>query len=244
MAKQRFAWSDSKGYTIKIFADTDQISYNPFEFNTANWSVTYDAQDAYVPGIVPSRMQIQAEFGTTPFSTALEQVAKDAEGIFYMELWKGLSKEWAGVITPPACSIEVINGTRFMTIIAVDGFYKLDLPSSMYTFTGNKRLIVQIGDIFTRLNLQRLFDGIAVSDTTRQGLETFPFQYDGLYNTLSQHALFYYDENKNYRTYREVINDICTCSMPIMLGFHLSAIASMKRSTAAKSERVRLMSLT
>ncbi len=211
MAKQRFAWSDSKGYTIKIFADTDQISYNPFEFNTANWSVTYDAQDAYVPGIVPSRMQIQAEFGTTAFSTALEQVAKDAEGIFYMELWKGLSKEWAGVITPPACSIEVINGTRFMTIIAVDGFYKLDLPSSMYTFTGNKRLITQIGDIFTRLNLQRLFDGIAVSDTTRQGLETFPFQYDGLYNTLSQHALFYYDENKNYRTYREVINDICTC---------------------------------
>jgi len=211
MARQRFAWSDSKGYTIKLFADTDQISYNPFEFETAEWSVTYDAQDAYVPGIVPSRFEVRALLSTFPFAPALEQVAKDSDGIFYMELWKGLSKEWTGAITPAACTIEVINGARVMTIIAADGFYKLDLPSSMYTFSGNKRLIVQLGDIFTRLDIDRLFDGMAVSETTRQGLEAFPFQYDGLYNTLSKHELFYYDENKNYRTYREVINDILTC---------------------------------
>jgi hypothetical protein len=211
MAKQRFAWSESQGYTIKIFADTDQISYNPFEFETADWSVTYDAQDAYIPGIVPSRFQISAVLSTFPFAPALEQVARDADGIFYMELWKGLSKEWAGTITPSACTIEVINGARYMTIIAADGFYKLDLSSSMYTFSGDKRLIVQLGDIFTRLDLHRFFDGIAVSETTRQGLETFPYQYDGLYNTLSRHALFYYDENKEYRSYREVINDICVC---------------------------------
>lgn len=211
MAKQRFAWSDSKGYTIKIFADTDQISYNPFEFNTASWSVTYDAQDAYLPGIVPSRMEIQAELGTTPFSLALEQVAKDSDGIFYMELWQGLSKEWAGSITPSACNIEVTNGTRFMTIVAADNFYKLDLSSSMYTYTGNKRIIVQIADIFTRLGLNRYFDGIAVSETTRQAGETFPYQFDALYNTLSRHALVYFDEEKNFRTYREILTDFCTC---------------------------------
>lgn len=211
MAKQRFAWSDSKGYTIKIFADTDQISYNPFEFETASWEVTYDAQDAYEPGIVPSRMTVNAVLTTFPFAPALEQVAKDADGIFYLELWQGLSKEWAGAITPSACTIEVINGARFMTITAADSFYKLDLDSSMYTYAGDKRLIVQIGDIFNRLGLHRIFDGIAVSDTTRQAGETFPYQYDGLYNTLSRHALVYYDENKNYRTYREILTDFCVC---------------------------------
>jgi hypothetical protein len=211
MAKQRFAWSDSKGYTVKIFADTDQISYNPFEFETASWEVTYDAQDAYEPGIVPSRMTVNAVLTTFPFAPALEQVAKDADGIFYLELWQGLSKEWAGAITPSACTIEVINGARFMTIVAADSFYKLDLDSSMYTYAGDKRLIVQIGDIFNRLGLHRIFDGIAVSDTTRQAGETFPYQYDGLYNTLSRHALVYYDENKNYRTYREILTDFCVC---------------------------------
>jgi hypothetical protein len=211
MARQRFAWSDSKGYTIKIFADTDQISYNPFEFKTASWSVTYDAQDAYIPGIVPSRMEIQMELNTMPFSAAIEQVARDAESIFSMELWNGLSKEWAGVITPAACSIEVINGTRFMTIIAVDGFYKLDLSSSMYKFTGDKRLIVQIAEIFDRLGLDKLFDGLAVSDTTHNRYESYPYTYDGLYHTFSRHALTYYDENNQYRTYREIINEFCIC---------------------------------
>lgn len=211
MAKQRFAWSDSKGYTIKIFADTDAIIYNPFEFETASWEVTYDAQDAYQPGIVPSRMTVNAVLTTFPFAPALEQVAKDADGIFYMELWKGLSKEWAGAVTPSACTVEVINGARFMTITAADSFYKLDLPSSMYSFSGDKRIIIQIAEIFDRLGLHRIFDGIAVSETIRQAGETFPYQYDALYNTLTKHALFYYDEQKNYRTYREVLTDFCVC---------------------------------
>lgn len=211
MAKQRFAWSDSKGYTVKIFANTDQISYNPFEFKTASWSVTYDAQDAYQPGIVPSRLEVIAELNTMPFSPALEQVARDAEGVFIMELWQGLSKEWAGYIVPNTCSVEVSNGTRFMTITAADGFYKLDLQSSMYKFSGNKRLIVQVAEMFDRLNLDIIFDGIAVSNTTHNRYESYPYTYDGLYHTFSKHALTYYDQYNEYRTYREVLNDFCTC---------------------------------
>jgi hypothetical protein len=209
MAKQRFAWSDSKGYTIKIFADTDQISYNPFEFETAAWEVTYDAQDAYSPGIVPSRMQVQAVLTTFPFAGSLEQVLRDAEGIFYLELWQGLSKEWAGSISPSACTIEVINGARFLTILAWDGFHKLDLDSSMYSFSGYKSFITQLGDIFTRLDLERLFDGIAVSDTTRRTGNASTKTFDGLYHTGSVHELFYYDSNKTYRTYREIVEEIC-----------------------------------
>jgi hypothetical protein len=211
MPKQRYAWSDSKGYTIKIFADTDEVTYNPYEFNTASWSVTYDAQDAYQPGIVNSRFEVIAELGTTPFSAALEQILQDSEGIFIMELWKGLSKEWGGVITPNACTVEVSNGTRFITLTAGDGFYKLDFPSSMYKFTGTKRFTQQIAEIFDRLQLDLVFDGFIVSDTTRTQLETYPYEKDGLYNTGSTHNLFYTRAVDDFRTYREVINDICTC---------------------------------
>jgi hypothetical protein len=209
MAIQSFAYSYSKGYTIKIFADTDDIAYNPFEFVTASWEVTYDAQDAYVPGIISSRFQFTAQLTGIVFGTALEQVLQDSKGIFYVELYKGLSKEWAGVITPSAGTIEVINGTRFITLIASDGFYKLDLTSAMYSFTGQKRITVQIADMLTRVELNKFFDGIAVSETQRMSSETFPYQYDALYNTSCLHALVYYDEDFNYRTYREVLTDFC-----------------------------------
>lgn len=209
MAVQSFAYSYSKGYTIRIYADTDDISYNPFEFVTASWQVTYDAQDAYVPGIIPSRFEFTAQLTGILFGTALEQVLQDSVGIFYVELYKGISKQWAGVITPSAGTVEVSNGTRFITLIASDGFYKLDLSSAMYSFTGQKRITVQIADMLTRLGLNKFFDGIAVSETQRMASEVFPYQYDALYNTSCLHELVYYDASNNYRSYREVLNDFC-----------------------------------
>lgn len=209
MAVQSFAFSYSKGYTIKIFADTDDIAYNPFEFTTASWEVTYEGNDAYVPGIVPSRFEFTAQLTGILFGTALEQVLQDSKGIFYVHLYKGLSKEWAGVITPSAGTVEVINGTRFITMVASDGFYKLDLTSAMYSFTGQKRITVQIAEMLTRLGLNKYFDGIAVSETQRMSSEVFPYVNDALYNTSCLHALVYYDDQYNYRSYREVINDFC-----------------------------------
>lgn len=209
MAIQSFAYSYSKGYTIKIFADTDDIAYNPFEFTTASWEVTYDAQDAYTPGIISSRFQFTAQLTGILFGTALEQTLQDSKGIFYVHLYKGLSKEWAGVIVPSAGTIEVINGTRFITMIASDGFYKLDLTSAMYSFTGQKRITVQIADMLTRVELNKFFDGIAVSETQRMSSEVFPYEYDALYNTSCLHEFVYYDAEFNYRTYREVLTDFC-----------------------------------
>jgi hypothetical protein len=209
MAKQLFAHSVSKGYTIKIYADTDEISYMPFEFETASWSVTYDAQDAYLPGIVSSRMELNALLHTFPSSASLENVLKDSEGIFYLELFQGLSKEWAGVVTPSVGTVEVTNGARVITIIAGDGFYKLDQSTSMYTYSGYKSFIIQIADMFNRMGFFNLFDGFAVSDTTRRSADTLVKTFDGLYHTGAYHELFYTDESKNYRTYREVLSDIC-----------------------------------
>jgi hypothetical protein len=210
MAIQSFAFSYTKGYTIKIFADSDDTAYNPFEFQTASWEVTYEGNDAYIPGIVPSRFEFTAQLTGITFGTALEQVLQDSKGIFYVHLYKGLSKEWAGVITPSAGTVEVINGTRFITMVASDGFYKLDLSSSMYSFTGQKRITVQIAEMLTRLELNKYFDGIAVSETQRMGVqEVFPYEFDALYNTSCLHELVYYDDQFNYRTYREVLNDFC-----------------------------------
>jgi hypothetical protein len=212
MAVQRFAWSESKGYTIKIFADRDDISFNPFEFVTAEWKVTYDAQDAYVPGIISSRFEVTAQFTGAPFSTALEQVMQDGVGVYYMELWQGLSKEWAGIINPSASTIEIINGTRFITMLATDGFYKLELNSAMYSFVGPKRIIVQIADMMQRVNLHKLFTGFAVSQTNHHRAELGPpYSYDVLYNTACYHGGVYYpiEDYPNYRSYREVLNDFC-----------------------------------
>ena len=57
MAVQLFAYAKSKGYDVKLYADTTQVSYTPFEFTVADWKVTYDTQDAYQPGIVASRKE-------------------------------------------------------------------------------------------------------------------------------------------------------------------------------------------
>ena len=209
MAKKLYAQSFSKGYTIKIFKDTTGVVGAPLEFITASWEVAYDAQDAYSPGIVPSRFQINAVIDSNLDALYIESILKDADGIFYMELHKGLSKEWAGTVSPSACTVEVVNGVRFVTILAWDGFYKLDLESSMYTFAGYKSFILQLGDIFTRLNLDQIFDGIAVSDTTRRSGNAVTKTFDALYHTGSVHELFYYDESNTYRTYREIVNEIC-----------------------------------
>jgi hypothetical protein len=209
MAKKLYAQSFSKGYTIKIFKDTTGVVGAPLEFITASWEVAYDAQDAYSPGIVPSRFQINAVIDSNLDALYIESILKDADGIFYMELYKGLSKEWAGTVSPSACTVEVVNGVRFVTILAWDGFYKLDLESSMYTFAGYKSFILQLGDIFTRLNLDQIFDGIAVSDTTRRSGNAVTKTFDALYHTGSLHELFYYDESNTYRTYREIVNEIC-----------------------------------
>lgn len=209
MPVQRFAWSESKGYTIKIFADRDDISFNPFEFTTAEWKVVYDTRDAYVPGIIPSRLEVTAQFTGIDFGTSLEQTMQDAVGVYYMELWKGLSKEWAGVITPTAGTIEIINGTRFITLVATDGFYKLDLNSAMYSFVGPKRIIVQVADIFARVGLNKLYDGFVVSQTNRYREEFQPFFNDALFNTACYHGGVYYpiEDYPNFRSYKDVIND-------------------------------------
>lgn len=208
MAIQLFAYAKSKGYDIKIYADTAAVSYLPFEFTAADWKVTYDTQDIYRPGIVASRMELVAPITQYTSSAGLEGILQDANGIFYLTLSKNYGDLWKGYCTPSAGSIEVINGQRFITIIAGDGFQLLNIPSDGYTYTGVKPFSTQIADIFNRVGLFSLFNGFLVSkDLTR--VFGSSGDYDSLYLNGCKHAGVY-NTGTTFHSFREVIEGICT----------------------------------
>lgn len=207
MAVQLFAYAQSKGYDIKLYADTTAVSYNPFEFTVADWKVTYDARDAYEPGIISSRMEMVAPITQGEYSQNLETILQDGDGIFYMTLSKNLGDLWKGYCTPGACTIEVINGQRFVTIAAGDGFHLLNTSSDGYNFTGRKAFTTQIADIFNRLELFRLFNGFLVSkDLTR--VYNSSASYDSLFLTGTSH-LGLYSSGTSFRKFKDVLEDIC-----------------------------------
>ena len=207
MAVQLFAYAKSKGYDVKLYADTTAVSYTPFEFTVADWKVTYDTQDAYKPGIVASRMEMVAPITQGQLNQNLETILQDGDGIFYMTLSKNLGDLWKGYCTPSAGTVEVINGQRFITLIAADGFQLLNLDSDAYTFTGTKAFSVQIAEVFNRVGLWQVFNGFLVSkDLTR--IFNSSALYDSLYLTGSGHDVVYNTET-SFHTFKSVIEGIC-----------------------------------
>jgi hypothetical protein len=206
MAVQLFAYAKSKGYDVKLYADTTQVSYTPFEFTVADWKVTYDTQDAYQPGIVASRMELIAPITQGTLTQNLETILQDGDGTFYMTLSKNLGDMWKGYCTPSAGSIEVINGQRFITLIAADGFQLLNLASDGYTFTGTKAFSTQIAEVFNRLGFWQLFNGFLVSkDITR--VYNSSALYDSLYLCGSGHNGVY-NTDTTFHTFKDVIEGI------------------------------------
>jgi len=207
MAIQLFAYAESKGYDVKLYADTTAVAYTPFEFTVADWKVTYDSQDIYRPGIVSSRMEISAPITQGEYSQNLEAILQDGDGTFYMELSKNLGDIWKGYCVPSAGSVEVINGQRFISIIAGDGFQLLNMASDGYTFTGVKPFTTQIADIFNRVQMFRLFNGFLVSkDLTRMYASSN--DYDTLYLTGTKHEGVY-NTGTTFYSFKEVIEGIC-----------------------------------
>lgn len=207
MAIQLFAYAQSKGYDVKIYADTTAVSYTPFEFSVADWKVTYDSQDLYRPGILASRLEVTAPITQGTLTQNLETVLQDGDGIFYMELSKDMADLWKGYATPSAGSIEVINGQRFISLVAGDGFQLLNIPSDAYTYTGTKAFTDQIADIFERLNMWRVFNGFLVSkDLTR--IYNSSGLYDSLFLCGTRHNGVY-NTGTSFRSFREVLEGIC-----------------------------------
>lgn len=192
---------------MKLYADTTAVSYNPFEFTVADWKVSYDARDAYEPGIISSRMELVAPITQGELTQNLETILQDGDGTFYMTLSKNMGDIWKGYCTPGACTIEVINGQRFVTIAAGDGFHLLNTSSDGYSFSGRKAFTKQIADIFNRLELFRLFNGFLVSkDLTR--VYGSSADYDSLYLTGTSH-LGLYSSGTSFRKFKDILEDIC-----------------------------------
>ena len=208
MAIQLFAYAESKGYDVKLYADTTAVSYNPFEFTVADWKVVYNSRDAYEPGVIGSRMEVIAPITQGTFTQNLEAVLQDGDGTFYMTLSKNMGDLWKGYVTPAVGTIEVVNGQRFITLIAADGFHLLDLPSIGYSYTGRKAFTDQIADMLLRTSLSRVFNGFLVSKDISRVFNSSG-DYDSLYLTGHTHTGVY-NEGTTFRSWKEVLEGICS----------------------------------
>jgi len=207
MAKQLITYANTAAYTFKIYDVNDTASWIPSESTIADWEISYQAQDNILPGVIPSTFS--ASFFGGPAVGTWRSLLQDAEFSYAVEVHEGLNILWRGFITPDLCSIEVINGQRFIKIVASDGFQGLQLQGDIYQYTGVKAFTDQIADIFTRANLFRIFTGYYVSEHFQPKDLTVTDLQGGLWWTGTLQA-GHYVENGQYRTLGEALNDVLT----------------------------------
>ena len=208
MAKTLLASADTAAYSFVLFGVDQPFSPAPgIEFTVAEWSISYQAQDRIVPGIIASSMSLSVFGGFTigDWRTMLS----DAKGRYIIEMREGFSVVWRGFMVPDNCSIEVINGQRFINLAFSDGFQMLDRRADFYQFTGADRFTDQIWNAFDYCNLFDAFSQFLVSEhrqPTNQGITT---NEGGLWWTgCIPEGLWI--KNGEYRTYLQAIKDICT----------------------------------
>jgi len=211
MAAQRLSYGSFDGYFFSIYYDTDKFSpgfspapgFQGYEERVANWSMRYEGQDAYKPGIVPSRFDL-----TLVMSDGyLRSMLQSSTGGVWLKVWRNMSLEWAGLCTPDLGEIEVINGQRFITLPFSDGFGILDFQANEYVFVNPKPFSMQIAEMFTRLEFTYLWDGMLVSNTVKAS--NSGSGKDGVYWTGTIQEGHYYEPGETtWHNYRKVIDDI------------------------------------
>jgi hypothetical protein len=114
---------------------------------------------------------------------------------------------WRGFITPDLGQIEVINGKRFIKVVAADGFQMLEKRADFIQLDTVIPFTDYIATVFTFCKIAEIFTGFYVGEhyapygvTTTEG---------GLWWTGTiRNGLAYTDGEP--RTSREIIQDICT----------------------------------
>lgn len=222
MAKTTFASGTTAGHTFYI-KDLDGTSYTPITFHVFDWSVQYVALDAYQPGLVPSTCRLEIVVGSRDSSTGpLYDLMADSTGRFVIEIVKsGPIDLWRGFIQPELCSVELINGQRVLRLEAADGFAYLDTPTSRLASGGVASGLVpftdQIADIFSYFRYFELYRNFVTSammrGETEAGTSAQPSGGEGLYYSGCIMENWQYTlsgSQRNFRTCREVLDDICT----------------------------------
>lgn len=177
------------------------------KFSVADWSINYQARDRILPGLVPSEMKLSV-FGGFNIGD-WRSMLSDAKGRYIIEMRQGLDVIWRGFLVPDNSNIEVINGQRFINLSFSDGFQMLDRRGDFFQFSDTRSFTEQIWQAFENCNLFDAFTRFLVSEhrqPTNKGITT---NEGGLWWTGSiSEGLWQIDGE--YRTYLEVINDICT----------------------------------
>lgn len=208
MAKVLLQTASTAEHTFALYGSDAAFSPAPgIEFTVASWSVSYRAQDTILPGIIPSQMDLSV-FGGLSIGDYRTMLG-DAKGRYIIEMKKGLDIIWRGFLVPDLCSIELINGQRFIKLSFSDGFQMLDKRADFYQYTGTKAFTDQIAEAFNLCYLWDAFDGFLVSEHRQPQNKGISTNQGGLWWTgCIQEGLWFKDEE--FRTFKEAIEDICT----------------------------------
>ena len=144
------AYANTAQYTFKIYDVGNVAGWTPVEMTVATWEINYEAVDKVLPGIVPSTFSGSFFGGLT--MGIWRSILQDAVNNYAIEVWEGLNVKWRGFIIPDQGSIEVINGQRFVKLVASDGFQLFDRKTNTYKFSGVKRFTEQIAESLNKLN--------------------------------------------------------------------------------------------
>jgi hypothetical protein len=180
----------------------------PVEVQVGDWEIAYQPQDSTLAGIIPSSCTVNFFLeGATPSIDDFREVFKTAKPDWVLEVHEGLSVVWRGFITPDLGQIEVINGKRFIKVVAADGFQMLEKRADFIQLDTVIPFTDYIASIFTFCKIAEVFTGFYVGEhyapygvTTTEG---------GLWWTGTiRNGLAYTDGEP--RSSREIIQDICT----------------------------------
>jgi hypothetical protein len=211
VAKTLVFYATTARYGFKIYdLGTTYQSFDfmpPVQVYVGDWDISYQPQDNILPGIVPSTASVSFYLeGATPTIDDFRQVFLTATPDWALEIHEGLSVAWRGFITPDLGQIEVINGKRFIKVVASDGFQMLEKRADYIQADTVIAFTDYLAQIFTFCKIADLFTGFYISEafapfgvTTTEG---------GLYWTGTiRNGLAYTDGEP--RTSKDIVLDIC-----------------------------------
>jgi hypothetical protein len=207
VAKTLVFYATTARYDFKIYdLGTTYQGFDfapPVEISVADWEISYQPQDSTLPGIIPSTCTTSFYMeGATPTYDDFREVFKTAKPDWVLEVHEGLSVVWRGFITPDLGQIEVINGKRFIKVVATDGFQLLEKRADFIQSDAAIAFTDYIAFIFTFCKISDVFNGFYVSE---HFTPTGSYPEGGLYWTGTLRQKFAYVDNEPV-TSTEIIN--------------------------------------
>lgn len=198
MAKTLVFYASTARYDFRIYdlGNTYQgLDFTPpVQVYVGDWEIAYEPQDSTLPGMVPSVCTAQFYLdGVTPTYDDFREVFKTAKPDWVLEVYEGLNVVWRGFITPDLGQIEVINGKRFIKVVATDGFQLLEKRVDFIQSDAVIAFTDYLATIFTYCKIADVFTGFYVSE---HFTPTGSYPEGGIYWTGTLREKFAYVDNE------------------------------------------------